>query len=459
MRKRKIKVNLAYKVYFIILASVAFCALFIGTFTYYQSKDMLSENIGSGLKKIAQTAALGINATELDSIQSPDDISYRKIKDYLTNVKDRNKIVSPIQILRKSGKAYVTLAVTTDEGAPLGAKYKLNPTLKSVLATGASEFSPIYKDKSGSWISAYAPVENTRGFVSGVLELNHHVGYYIDQLRYRLLKTILLCILGLVIAVLLSIPLLNPILHSIKVLSTAAMEMEKGNYDFKIELKTSDEIGHLAQAFDKMRTAIKNYIDQLKEAWIKEKNAHLESVKALSEAIAIRETYTKGHINRVSQYAELIARELGLSERDIETIKHGCIIHDIGKIGIDVNIINKSSKLSTAERERIKEHPRLGAQIIEGVDFLEKAKDIILYHHERYDGKGYPKGLKGEEIPISARIVTLVDSFDAMASTRPYRKKFNSQEIISRIKAESGKQFDPNVVEAFMKIKDKLLRF
>ncbi len=456
MPRNKVRIPLAYKVYFIVLISVAFCAIFIGVFNYYENKEMLRENLGSGLKKIAQTAALSIDADKLISINSAKDSSYLSIRRYLLDVKNYNNIEAPLYILKRIDQNTASLLVTTEPGSPFGSIYRLNPTLKRVLNTGKSDFSPIYTDKNGTWISAYAPIKNQREFLAGVLELNHQIGYYIEQLRYRLLKIMALCIFGFLMGAFLGIPLLKPILNSINILSIAASEMEKGNYDYEIKLKTSDEMGQLACAFEKMRTAIKDYIEKLKDAWLNEKKAHLESVKALSEAIAVREPYTKGHIERVSKYAELMASELGLSRDEIETIKYGCVLHDVGKIGINVDLINKPSKLTPQEYEKIKKHPHMGVQIIKGIKFLERARDIILHHQERYDGKGYPHGLKGEGIPISARIVGVADAYDAMSSDRPYREKLNKNEIISRIKKESGKQFDPKVVDAFLKIKDRL---
>ncbi|NQT22630.1 MAG: HD domain-containing protein [Candidatus Omnitrophica bacterium] len=456
MPKYRIKTPLAYKVYIIVLISVAFCALFIGTFNYYENKKMLSENIGSGLKKIAQTAALGINVDKLESIQSAQDSSYAITRSHLLEVKNYNEIDAPLYILKKADKKTASLLVTTEPGAMIGSKYRINPTLHRVFNVGRSAFSPIYVDKSGTWISAYAPIKDKEGKMIGVLELNHHVGYYVKRLRTRLIHISVLCFVGFLVGALLSVPLLKPIVNSINILRIAASEMEKGNYDFKISLNTSDEIGFLADAFEKMRVAIKDYTEKLKVAWMMEKKAHLESVKALSEAIAVREPYTKGHIERVSKYAELISKELGLAKEEIDTIKYGCILHDVGKIGVNVDIINKTSKLTPSEYEKIKKHPYMGVQIIRGVKFLEKAKDIILYHQERYDGLGYPRGLKGEEIPISARIVALADTYDAMSSDRPYRQRLKEPEIILKIKKESGKQFDPNVVDAFLKVKKEL---
>jgi len=456
MPKYRIKTPLAYKVYFIVLISVAFCALFIGTFNYYANKKMISENIGSGLKKIAQTAALGIEVEGLSDIKSAKDSAYVNTRHYLMEVKNYNEIDAPLYILKQSGKNSVLLLVTTEPGAMIGSTYRINPTLKRVLTIGKSAFSPIYVDRNGTWISAYAPMKDKEGNIAGVLELNHHVGYYLKQLRQRLVQIAVLCLVGFFIGALLSVPLLKPIIGSINILSSVAQEMEKGNYDHKIILETSDEIGLLANAFEKMRVAIKDYTEKLKEAWMSEKKAHLESVKALSEAIAVREPYTKGHIERVSEFAELIANEMGLPDDEIDTIKYGCILHDVGKIGVNIDIINKTSRLTPAEYEQIKKHPYMGIQIIKGVKFLEKANDIILYHQERYDGMGYPRGLKGEEIPLSARIVALADTYDAMSSDRPYRKKLTKKEIVSDLKKQSGKQFDPKVIDAFLRIKDKL---
>ena len=456
MPKNKIRTPLAYKVYFIVLISVAFCAVSIGIFNYYENKKMLSENLGNGLKKIAQTAALSIDADKLSKIKSAKDLFYIDIRRYLLDVKNYNDIEAPLYILKRAGQNVASLVVTTEPGSPFGSNYKLNPTLRHVLNTGKSAYSPIYTDKNGAWISAYAPIVNQIGFTLGVLELNHQIGYYMEQLRYRMLKVVALCLFGFLTGAFLGIPLLKPILNSINILSIAASEMEKGNYDYKIKLESTDEIGHLAYTFNKMRLAIKDYIEKLKVAWLNEKKAHLESVKTLSEAIAVREPYTKGHIERVSKIAELIAKELKLPKDEIEIIKYGCILHDVGKIGINVDLINKPSKLTPQEYEKIKKHPYLGAQIIKGVEFLEKARDIVLHHQERYDGKGYPHKLKGEKIPIFARIVCLADAYDAMSSDRPYRERLKTKDIVTKIKKESGKQFDPKVVDAFLKIKDKL---
>jgi len=456
MKEGRIRTPLAVKVYAIVLISVFLCTVFMGLYNYYETRRALRENIGMGLKKTAQTAALGIDADKLYGIKSSTDPYYREVSRFLRDVKVYNDIKSPIYVLKKKGKNKSSLLVTTEPSFLLGAEYRLNPTMRKVFNTARSDVSPIYKDKNGTWISAYAPIKDVDGNTVGILELNHHIGYYIKQLRFRLLGIIALCLIACLLGVFVVIPLLEPILSNINSLSAAATEMQKGNYNYRIKPRSYDEVGQLAIALEKMRLSLKRYIRQLKEAWIKEREAHLESIKTLSGAIAVRESYTKGHIERVARCAELIAKEMGLTEGEIDIIRYGCVLHDVGKIGVNVDIINKPSKLTDEEYDKIKEHPSMGVKIIEGVGFLEKARDIILHHQERYDGKGYPDGLKGENIPVTARIVCLADAYDAMASDRPYRDRLENNKIIAIIKKESGRQFDPKVVDAFLKVRHEV---
>ena len=145
-----------------------------------------------------------------------------------------------------------------------------------------------------------------------------------------------------------------------------------------------------------------------------------------------------------------IARVMGFDAKMIDNIHRGAYLHDIGKIGIPLNIIDKPGKLTDEEYEKIKEHPLIGAKIIEPIEAYEDVIPIILYHHERYDGKGYPHGLSGENISISARILALADVYDALVSSRPYREGWVKEKVIDLIKKESGTHFDPKVVDAFL---------
>ncbi len=147
-----------------------------------------------------------------------------------------------------------------------------------------------------------------------------------------------------------------------------------------------------------------------------------------------------------------LAQDLHLSDRDIENIEYTALLHDIGKIGIDDRILGKNGRLSSEEYKKIKEHPIMGAKIIEPVDFLKNSYQAIYHHHERYNGNGYPDRLKSENIPILARIIAVADAYDAMGSDRPYRKKLSKEKILKEFTEQSGKQFDPQIVNALMLI-------
>ncbi|MBU4227152.1 HD domain-containing protein [bacterium] len=191
------------------------------------------------------------------------------------------------------------------------------------------------------------------------------------------------------------------------------------------------------------------------ELYTKMRKMYLETIRALAAAIDAKDTYTKGHSERVTQTSVALARELNLSEREIENIEYAALLHDIGKIGIADNILGKDSSLTNKEFDKIKEHTVMGAKIIEPIDSLKNSYEAIYHHHERYDGKGYPDGIKEKDIPLSARIIAVADAYDAMGSDRPYRKKLNKDKILKELKDQSGKQFDPKVVKALISVLDK----
>ncbi|SDT85965.1 HD domain-containing phosphohydrolase [Desulfobacula phenolica] len=173
---------------------------------------------------------------------------------------------------------------------------------------------------------------------------------------------------------------------------------------------------------------------------------------AFVTALEVRDLYTRKHSTRVAKYAHMIAVEMQCNEEELDIISFAGSLHDIGKIGIRDDILLKPGRLTDDEYEKIKEHPVIGADIISKLGLWDREMKIIRHHHERFDGKGYPDGLKGEQIPKLARILCVADSFDAMASDRAYRKKMKKSKVLDIIKENSGTQFDPIVVEAFLKV-------
>jgi HD-GYP domain-containing protein (c-di-GMP phosphodiesterase class II) len=180
------------------------------------------------------------------------------------------------------------------------------------------------------------------------------------------------------------------------------------------------------------------------------REVHIDTVRALTSAIDASDPYTKGHSERVTQYAIALARELRLSERRVQAIEYAGFLHDMGKIGLQHNILLKPSALTDSEWDEMKRHPETGAKIVKELHFLKGARDVVLFHHERFDGAGYPQGLAGERIPLEARIVKVADAFDAMLSDRPYRKALGLERALDQLRQGSGTEFDPRAVAAFI---------
>ncbi len=179
---------------------------------------------------------------------------------------------------------------------------------------------------------------------------------------------------------------------------------------------------------------------------------YLKTIRAFALAVEAKDPYTHGHSENVMKYTIVLAKKLGLNEKEIEKIKYAGLLHDVGKIGISEAILNKPGRLTEEEFAEIKRHPELGARIISDVPFLKSLVPFVLHHHERYDGNGYPHGLAGENIPYGARILCVCDTYEAMTSDRPYRKAMPFEKAVDIIKENRNKQFDPAVADEFLEI-------
>ncbi|WP_105615231.1 HD-GYP domain-containing protein [Vallitalea okinawensis] len=192
------------------------------------------------------------------------------------------------------------------------------------------------------------------------------------------------------------------------------------------------------------RYTFKLYIDM--------RNIYIDTIQALNKALECKDTYTSGHTKRVEKYAVDLAKAMGMSEKQIQKVSTAALMHDIGKIGVPDNILNKASSLTKVEYEQIQSHPAIGANILSNVDFLKDIAEIIRCHHERADGKGYPNHLTQDQIPIESSILSIADVYDAMTSDRPYRKALSKEEAIKELIDNSGTQFVPELVDEFLKI-------
>lgn len=182
---------------------------------------------------------------------------------------------------------------------------------------------------------------------------------------------------------------------------------------------------------------------------------YFETVQTLSRAIDAKDAYTWGHADRSRKYARSIAQEMNLPEIMGRNIEYAALLHDVGKIGIEESILGKPGALTSEEKESVRKHPSIGRKLLAPISLLAPVVPMILYHHEWFNGQGYLEGLKGEEIPIGARIVALIDAWDAMTSDRPYRKAMPKERAMEEIKKSAGTQFDPQVVDAFLRVLEK----
>jgi len=186
--------------------------------------------------------------------------------------------------------------------------------------------------------------------------------------------------------------------------------------------------------------------------YLESKSQYYKIIKILSAAIEAKDPYTEGHSRRVENYAEKIATAMRLPYNKIESVKIAALLHDIGKIGIEDSILHKPYHLSNEEWAKVREHPLIGVKILDDVEFPDNVKECILYHHEKYDGTGYPKGIKKDEIPLEAYILSTADAYDAMTSDRPYRRAMTKEQAIEILQKDKGTHFHPEVVDKFIEI-------
>ena len=199
---------------------------------------------------------------------------------------------------------------------------------------------------------------------------------------------------------------------------------------------------------------IKNMNTELKSTYDKLESAYMETIEVLRVTVEAKDTYTRGHSDRVSEYSELIGKSLGLPDSDLKILKIGGLFHDIGKIGIPDSILLKDSRLDDKEYSEIKNHPAIGAHILSNATIFNDMIPIVKHHHESFDGNGYPSKLKGEEIPYLARITAIADAFDAMTSKRSYRDALPLDVVKNELSKNSGVQFDPVICKNFLNILD-----
>lgn len=249
------------------------------------------------------------------------------------------------------------------------------------------------------------------------------------------LALLMVIVMGSVLARYITRPLLN--------LVRASSQVAHGDLQVKLKPQSDDEVAILTESFNRMVSSLHaSKMDLL--------NAYDSTLEGWSRALELRDKETEGHTLRVTKSTVLLAQELGIQKDDLIHIQRGALLHDIGKMGISDTILLKPDRLTDDEWEIMRQHPQFAYDMLWPIEYLRPALEIPYCHHEHWDGSGYPQKLKGEEIPISARIFSVVDVWDALRSERPYHKATPDEDVLEYIKSRSGSLFDPQVVEIFL---------
>jgi HD-GYP domain-containing protein (c-di-GMP phosphodiesterase class II) len=269
---------------------------------------------------------------------------------------------------------------------------------------------------------------------AGVKELNA------QALTFVLVVTAAAVILGYLFAVGISTP--------IRALAASTRAISRGEFHERAPVRGAAEISELAQTFNNMAGDIESFIARLKQAAEENRELFLGSIRMLAAAIDEKDPYTRGHSDRVAKYSVMVGQQLGLSPEELDRLRISALLHDVGKIGVDDRVLKKPGALTAEEFQIMKQHPSKGANIMRPVAQLKEMLPGIELHHEHIDGKGYPYGLKGEEIPLMARIIAVSDTLDAMTTNRPYQSAKEIDDALGVIRKLSGSKFDLKVVEA-----------
>ena len=301
-------------------------------------------------------------------------------------------------------------------------------------------------------ISPIVFMEKELGFV--VLSINKSV---LSRARADAIRKIawvfaVVLLVGIATSILLTASLTRPI----KELSIGVEELKQGEKSRLLKVYSDDELGKLTKSFNEMTSLITNQREELSKYSSELEESYVSTVKVLAAAIDARDHYTLGHSTRVAKMSKIMGEAIGLSKEEIEELGIACLFHDVGKIKIPDSILLKKGRLNPIEYTEMKRHAEYGADILSKATSLRKYIPMVRYHHEQYDGTGYPDGLRGDLIPLPAAIIAIVDVFDAMTTERPYRKALTEEETLQTILSLSGKQFNPELTETFSKlIKEK----
>lgn len=316
-----------------------------------------------------------------------------------------------------------------------GGRARLVPTKEYTMTSG---------NRKIRMLGTYSPVSSLDwAVVAEKTQTDAYRGIYEMQWTARLLA-----LLAVVVSMIISVMAAKRITTPLRILTESSHAIAHGDFSKRVELKSRTEIGDLAQTFNSMSANLEQFVADLKRAAEENRALFLGSIQMLAGAVDEKDPYTRGHSDRVTKYSVILATEMGLSADEIDRVRVAAQLHDVGKIGIEDRVLKKPGALTPDEFELMKAHTSKGANILRSVEQLREMIPGIELHHESLDGRGYPYGLKGEEIPLMARIIMVADTFDAMTTNRPYQAAMDPEYVVRIINSLVNTKFDPAVVAA-----------
>jgi len=427
---------------FLLLTAIAI--LLSGFLQYRAQAQWLRQSLGSLLLNIARTGALLVDGDLHQAVVAAarsDTPEYARLRRELVRIQETNQLGDAVYTLTDIEGATARFAVISNGLAPVGLEYKLapeiQPILRRVLTEGIPAYTGIYKSSSGTWITAFAPVKNSAGQTVAALDVDFRVDVYLGELAAVRRRLYLHSLAGAVLALVAGVMLARQITRPVVQLSSLARSVVEGHFSTKVRITARDEIGMLGGVLHLMAERLNVSNRSMTEVLVRALEARGES---------------PGSLRRLADASAVVAERLELSPAQREALELGALLHDIGEIRVPEAVLQKPHPLSPDERETVQHHPEWGVELLETVPLLTPALDVVGSHHERYDGSGYPAGLSGEEIPLTARIFALVDALDAMTHDRPYRPARPLAEALEVLHENAGTQFDPRVVDVALKI-------
>lgn len=311
-------------------------------------------------------------------------------------------------------------------------------------------FTAEYKGRNYEMIGAYSTANLANQVYLGVITMQDEAKALssVKEMRFQVwMISLAFAALTLTVGIIFIRQLTKPIFS----LESAASKIAEGNLSTRIQLDSFKELQTLGETFNLMSERLQDHVEKLAKAAQENRELFVGTVKALAAAIDGKDKYTRGHSERVARFSVAIGKYLGMSEEELEKLRISALLHDVGKIAIDDKILKKPAPLTEEEYEIMKTHPQKGYKIMSQIPAMRDFLPGMYMHHEMVNGQGYPQGLKGDEIPLQAKIISVADSFDAMTTDRPYQKGMQMEEALSIIKSYVGIRYDGKVVEALIR--------